>query len=215
MQGPVSVDKFRSMTELLAALPARENYSVHVDQSHRSSIKIFAPHGGCIEPCTEPVALSIALERYDCFVFSGRRSHGCFATLHVTSVHYDEPQCLALAAEAEIGVAIHGCEGAESIVYVGGGNPALAADLIAHLVAGGFPARPAPARMAGGDDRNFVNRARRKGVQIEMSAGFRKALFPSFPRTLQRDPVYLPRFIATMQAWLVRAEQSLASPMPS
>jgi len=66
------------MTELVRTLPARDNYTFHVDGSHKSRVKVFAPHGGCIEPCTEPIALSLAIDNFDCFVFSGMRKEGCF-----------------------------------------------------------------------------------------------------------------------------------------
>ncbi len=203
------------MSALLAALPARDNFAIHADRSHGSKVKIFAPHGGCIEPCTEPVVLALSMDLYDCYVFSGRRSSGCFATLHVTSTRYDEPQCLALAEEAELALAVHGCEGREELVYVGGGNADLAAKFLARLVAEGFPAQLAPADMAGGDPRNFVNRARQNGIQLELSAGFRKSLFPSFPKSLQRDPVLFPRFVETVRTWLASVEQYLDPSRPA
>ena len=209
------MDKYSSMSALLAALPARGNYGIHADRARRSRIKIFAPHGGCIEPCTEPIALAIAGERYDCFVFSGRRASGCFAVLHVTSTRYDEPQCLSMAEEAELALAIHGCEGGEAALYVGGGNEALAADLLAHLSAEGFPAKQAPADMAGGDVRNFVNRARLNGIQLELSAGFRKSLYPSFPKTLQRDALLLSRFVESVRLWLTHTDAKMDPARPA
>ena len=110
------------MTELVSTLPARENYTIRVDSSHASKIKVFAPHGGCIEPCTGPIALALAKDNFDCFVFSGIRQKDCFKMLHVTSTRYDEPRCLAMAREAEVALAVHGCDGEEPFAQVGGGN---------------------------------------------------------------------------------------------
>ena len=90
------------MTELLRTLPPKENYAISIDSSRNSKIKIFAPHGGCIEPATEPIALALALGSYDYYIFSGKRKEGCNRYLHVTSAHYDEPQCLRMADEAEV-----------------------------------------------------------------------------------------------------------------
>jgi phage replication-related protein YjqB (UPF0714/DUF867 family) len=200
------MDRYSSMSELLSKLSPKNNYSIHADRSRQSKVKIFAPHGGCIEPCTEPIALAIAMEKHDCFVFSGRRKRGCFNMLHVTSTHYDEPHCLQMAEEAELAIAVHGSDDADDVIHVGGGNTRLGQELTAYLKSLGFPAKPAPPGLEGGDERNFVNRARQKGIQLELSSGFRKSLFPGFPGGIQRDSVRFPRFIGSMRAWIAILE---------
>ncbi len=199
------------MNELLRSLAPRGNYSFHIDQSHRSRVKIFAPHGGCIEPCTEPIALAIAMERHDYFVFSGKRTRGCYATLHVTSARYDEPRCLQMAQESEVALALHGCDEADEVVFVGGGNKSLVQDLIAYLANIGFPAKRAPAGMAGEDERNFINHARQKGIQLELSSGFRRSLFPGFPKSSQRNATLFTRFVESIRAWIELIDQQFAS----
>ncbi len=205
-------DRFASMQQLLKELPASENYSLQVQRDFRSRVKLFAPHGGCIEPCTGPLVMALTEKGFDSYVFHGVRKKDCYRTLHVTSVHYDEPACLDLAAEAEVAVAIHGCDGREEFIEVGGGNTELRESLEARLRSGGYDLRrPADARI-GEDPRNFVNRARQRGVQLELSAGFRRKLFPDFPRAASRHPVHFPAFLQAMGEWLNDLEERLGRP---
>jgi len=122
------------------------------------------------------------------FCLSGMRKEGCFKTLHVTSTHYDEPRCLAMVRDAEVAFALHGCEGEEVFAHVGGGNENLVPKLIDYLNGLGYSVVPASSKLKGEDQNNFINRARQKGIQLELSAGFRRNLFPSFPRSIQRHP---------------------------
>ena len=203
------MDTYSSMTSLLAALPARENYVFNIGRSFRSKVKIFVPHGGCIEPCTEPLALAVANGLFDHFAFRGVRKKDCFRTLHVTSTHYDEPQCISMARESGIAVAFHGCDGAEELIQIGGGNTTYAQELRTLLCGKGYPAVAASRGILGEDDRNFINLAAMKGLQLEFSAGFRKRLFPSFPGSLQRHPTDLPAFVEVLRGWLVDIENSV------
>ena len=197
------------MSELLARLPARDNYDLRVDLSRRSKVKVFAPHAGCIEPCTGQVVVALALDRFDYFLFNGKRKKDCFKTLHVTSTHYDEPQCVAMARDAEVAIAVHGCDGDESFIQVGGGNGRLASDLTEYLIVSGYQIAHRSQNLKGENRENFVNFSRRGGIQLELSAGFRRELFPGFPRSLQRHPAEFPRFIGFMRAWMESTERSL------
>ena len=197
------------MTELLSELPARGNYILQVDRSHQSRVKLFAPHGGCIEPCTGQIVLSLAMDEFDSYLFNGIRRKDCFKTLHVTSTHYDEPQCLAMAREAEMAIAFHGCDGEDSYIQVGGGNTELAANLTQHLSVLGYQIRRASEDLKGEHRGNFVNLAHQKGIQLELSAGFRRQLFPGFPRTSQRHPDAFSRFMGAMRTWMESTERSL------
>src|SRR5260221_1402001 len=132
------------MTELLRKVPPEGNYTMHVETRHRSDVKLFAPHGGCVAPCTGPLVREIAQGRFDHFIFNGIRKKDCFRTLHVTSVNYDEPRCLAMARDALIALAIHGCDGAESFIEVGGGNRSLALGLREYLIERGDDVRMTP-----------------------------------------------------------------------
>ena len=202
-------DRFASMQRLLQELPAAENYSIQVNASRRSRVKLFAPHGGCIEPCTGPIVAALADAGFDSYIFQGVRRKDCYRTLHVTSVHYDEPACLELVATSELAVAIHGCDGEEAFIEVGGGNTAFRELLERRLNAQGYKLRRPPAARGGEDPANFVNRARQRGIQLELSAGFRRMLFPGFPRVVTRHPEHFPAFLDTMWKWLAEVEQQL------
>lgn len=203
-------DYFSSMTELMEHLPARDNYSIASDVGRRSAVKVFAPHAGCIEPCTGALVLAIAMGRYDYFVFNGLRKKDCYKTLHVTSTHYDEPSCIRMARESTVALAIHGCDGEDLFIEVGGGNSSLASRLAESMIAAGYPALPAPAERRGEDPANFINKASRHGLQIELSAGFRRSLFPAFPRALSRDPRTFHPFVAFMQGWIDSVQGSFS-----
>jgi phage replication-related protein YjqB (UPF0714/DUF867 family) len=204
-------DTFGSMTELVGALAAGENYSLQIDTSYHSAVKIFAPHAGCIEPCTGPVALALAEGHFDLFAFHGTRKKDCFDTLHVTSARYDLPECVRLASEGELAVSIHGCAGKESFLEIGGGAADLAAELTELLVRNGFDARVPPLSRRGEDPGNFINKAKRGGIQIEMSEGIRRSLFPSYPRPLSRNPQLFASFIDCTRNWLLKQGELLAT----
>ena len=198
------------MTELLRDLPSPGNYEIQTDESRGSRVKLFAPHGGCIEPCTGALVREIAAGRTDWYVFHGTCRHSCYGTLHVTSTHYDEPRCLRMAERAEVAVALHGCAGDDRFVEVGGGNAPAVASLLELLQEREFPVRPAPDARQGGDARNFVNLSRRRGVQLELSAGFRRSLFADYPRTAHPHPRAVRRLVRTMREWIASLEADLA-----
>ena len=204
------MDTYPSMTELLIHLRPRENYIFHIETRYNSSIKLFAPHGGCIEPCTGVIAREIAGDRLDYFIFQGIRKRNCFRDLHVTSTNYDESQCKEMATSAMLAVAIHGRDDEGSFIEIGGGNLELVSELQTHLDAKGYPVRPASYQRMGQDKRNFINLAQQKGVQIELSAGFRRILFLDYPRTLQPNPSLLQPFLHTMRLWLDSVQSRLA-----
>jgi phage replication-related protein YjqB (UPF0714/DUF867 family) len=154
----------------------------------------------------------LAGAEFDSYVFRGLMKRECYKNLHVTSTHYDEPLCAAMVRRAILAVAFHGCDARESVIEVGGGNRALAGDLRDFLRRSGFPAVDAPGGRSGTAVENFINAATRQGIQLELSAGFRKTLFPDYPRTLQRNQHTLPAFVDAMQRWLRAATLRLVSP---
>lgn len=202
-------DTFKSMTELLASLPEKDNYFFKIDATHGSKVKIFAPHGGCIEPGTSPIVLELAEGTFDYYIFHAIRKTRCNQTLHVTSANYDEPGCLRMARDAQVAVAFHGCDGLDSFIEIGGGHPALADGLKGLMSAAGYPVVPASPDLKGERKRNFINQASIGGVQLELSKGLRQSLFADFPRSLQRNPNTLQPFIQTIRGWLKTIEEGL------
>ena len=112
-----------------------------------------------------------------------------------------------MASTATVAVAIHGCDGDKSFVEVGGGNVEGVASLHKHLIDAGYPSLLAPILRSGRSERNFINLAQQKGVQIELSVGFRRSLFPGFPNTMQRTPGEFKRFVRCMYTWLLELEK--------
>lgn len=196
------MDKFNSMSELLSQLPAHDHYCIHYTDTRKSNVKLFAPHGGWIEPCTGSLVIEIAGESFDYFVFHGMMKKNCFRTLHVSSTRYDEPCCQQMARQALVAVAIHGRDAEEEFIEIGGSNSELVAGLHEYLIDHGYPTVCGSKNHKGEDERNFINLAHHKGVQLELSSGFRKSLFPDFPGTLQRNPKTFQPFITAMQQWL-------------
>jgi hypothetical protein len=70
-------------------------------------VAIIAPHGGKIEPWTSAIATAIAADDYCLYCFEGRKRREN-RDLHITSTHFDEPQCLTLVSGCDQVVAVHG-----------------------------------------------------------------------------------------------------------
>ena len=143
------------------------------------AILILAPHGGGIERGTSELARSIAGDNLSLYLFEGlmptaRQSQA----LHITSTKFDEPGCLTLTSTFQKALAIHGCDGREPMLYVGGRDDDLKNALIAELSVRGHPVQPGTERFAGIFSTNICNRTSSgKGVQLELSNGLRRSLF--------------------------------------
>jgi phage replication-related protein YjqB (UPF0714/DUF867 family) len=96
---------------------------------------------------------------------------------------FDEPQCLQLIKNSDTVVAIHGCGGEQKSVFVGGLAHKLKTRLVNAMVATGFDACLAGSNYAGNQSQNLCNRCSSgMGVQLEISAGLRRAMFKKFDR---------------------------------
>ena len=165
-----------------------------------SPLLILAPHGGGIEPGTSEIAREIAGEDLSLYCFEGIRARGN-DRLHITSTRFDEPACLQLLARSRIAVTIHGCANREPIVLVGGRHGELRVRVERALTGAGFTAREENGRHSGDDPANICNRAAAAmGLQLEISRGLRRALFPGLRRHERRqaNPA-LARFATTVR----------------
>ena len=98
--------------------------------------------------------------------------------LHVTSTHYDDQIALDLVRGSQRTVAIHGCEGNESVVYIGGSDDRLIELITESLEDIGISVREAPHHISGTQENNIVNMTQTQGgVQLELTAQLRKELF--------------------------------------
>ena len=168
-----------------AELSIFEQEGVSYKREHkkrRSGFAIIAPHGGGIEPGTSEIAKAIAGTELSHYTFDGIRQKEN-ERLHITSTLFDEPMCLQIVNDSEIVVAIHGCEGDEKVIYIGGLHDELKTRLMNMLVKEGFDAHLADVNYAGTQSQNICNRGRLgSGVQIEISEGLRRIMFKAFDR---------------------------------
>jgi phage replication-related protein YjqB (UPF0714/DUF867 family) len=163
-------DKYASFAQLQAG---EEDYSVRLCERQGARTLIVAPHGGSIEIGTSELATLIAGDDYSLFTFDGHKPRGRNRDLHITSHNFDHPDCVALAARHSVVLAVHGCKGDSTQIYVGGLDEELKALLIERLGAAGFPATshgPYPGR----NPHNICNRgARGRGAQLELTLDLR------------------------------------------
>jgi len=147
-----------------------------------SQVLVIAPHGGGIEPGTSEVARALAGEDYSWYCFEGIKNEGN-QRLHISSIAFDEKICEAMLKEARLAVVVHGCEGEQPIVYVGGLQQHLIKATVSALVDAGFTAILDTTYHSGQYPKSLCNRsASGKGIQLELSLGLRSMFFASLDR---------------------------------
>ena len=171
------MDRYRSFAELEKYEKVDEDYRVIVKKG-TSPIAIMAPHGGGIEFGTAAIAASIAHPNHTFWAFKGIKQRDN-RSLHITSARFDEASALAVAANAQTVVTVHGCSENAKVVYVGGRHRELALRIRASLRHAGFNAEiGGKPSLRGENPSNLCNRCRSgKGVQLEISAGSRRGMF--------------------------------------
>jgi phage replication-related protein YjqB (UPF0714/DUF867 family) len=150
------------------------DYEIEVYRRAASPVAIIAPHGGGIERGTSEIARDIAGEDFNLYVFEGLKSSGNYATLHLTSRHFDEPACLGLIAHCSFVVAIHVCRGRSEKVLLGGLDHVLKAQIADCLDSTGVKVETHGHRYPAINPNNICNRGRlAKGVQLELTPRLR------------------------------------------
>ena len=168
------LDKYASFAELEAGETLNEDYSVLVRERPTARVLIVAPHGGGIEIGTSELASLIAGEEYSLFTFDGHKPRGRNRDLHITSHNFDHPDCISLAARHSVVLAVHGCKGESSQIFVGGLDEDLTVLLTERLNMAGFPATSAGHQYPGRNRLNICNRgARGRGAQLELTLDLR------------------------------------------
>jgi phage replication-related protein YjqB (UPF0714/DUF867 family) len=168
-------DKYTSFAALAAVEAAGKDYVVNVLERPHSPALIIAPHGGSIEIGTSELAVFVAGLEHSLFTFDGLKPRGTNRDLHITSHHFDHPECLALAARHSVVLAVHGCKGESSQIYVGGLDEAFMQLLTARLVAAGLSACATGHKYPGRNPLNICNRsARAQGAQLELTRDLRE-----------------------------------------
>ncbi len=194
-------DKYFSFAELAVS----ERGEFRITKLERDSpVLILAPHGGGIEPGTSEIAGAIAGSEFSCYWFESLKGDGN-RDLHLTSYLFDEPECLRMLAAARTVIAVHGCEGEEGLIHVGGRDAWLRAAVIHALAQAGYRAVLDNSHHAGVAPRNICNRGTTgQGVQLEIDAGLRRRLFAGLTRADRRfrTPEF-GRFVGTIRAILL------------
>lgn len=156
-------------------------------KDRKSDCVVIAPHGGGIEPGTTEIATAIAGWSYSLYAFDGIRLSGN-DLLHITSTLFDEPKCLNLIQSSDHVLAIHGCEGTEPMVFVGGLHMEWGNHIIAALREAGFEAVRATTQFQGTQPENICNRGKSgRGVQLEISEGLRRSMFKGLDRNSRAE----------------------------
>jgi phage replication-related protein YjqB (UPF0714/DUF867 family) len=96
------------------------------------STVVIAPHGGGIEPGTSEIATRIAADDLAVALFEDLKPKANI-DLHMASIHFDEPSCLALVQKARNVIAVSGEASNGQAVYLDGADTKLGAFLLNRL----------------------------------------------------------------------------------
>ena len=172
----MALDKYDSYEALIAGGEIEgSDFNVTLHERPESVILVVAPHGGTIEIGTSEMAALIADRDYSLFTFNGlKQEWGGNRDLHITSHNFNHPSCIALASRHSTVLAVHGCKGDSSQIYVGGRDAQLTTLLTERLVAAGLPATSSGHKYPGRNPLNICNRGTSgKGAQLEFTLDLR------------------------------------------
>lgn len=194
--------EYPNWAALAAAETAGADYRIET-RPNSSGIAHIAIHGGGIEQGTSELADAAAtVTRGQYYGMLGLKSSGNSA-LHITSTHFDEPQCLAIQAASYYTVSYHGSAGDDLTTHLGGGDTVMRDRIGDALTAAGFACDIASTEIDGNDPANITQKNRRgMGVQLELSRGQRAAFFPGgdLSRAMRDSGQRTPAFRAYVAA---------------
>jgi phage replication-related protein YjqB (UPF0714/DUF867 family) len=197
-------DKYRDFLHLGAHEVKDVDYCIRTRSA--GGILILAVHGGGIEPGTSELAKAIAAGDHSFYLFEGLKRGGNHE-LHITSANFDEPVCLAMLAEADRVVTVHGAERDDAVVLIGGLDKPGIQRMSTSLRSSGFAVKsPDKPRLEGWSRTNVCNRGRRsKGIQLEITDGLRSTFFYRLsPRSERRRTTSeFARFVSAVRNALV------------
>ena len=160
-------DYYKSMTELY-----KDTRNVG------KSVLIAAPHGGNIEQGTSELTKLVANNGdFDYFSFEAIRPSNN-TQLHVTSTNYDDATLHEMIQDRTATISIHGAQGEEQLVYLGGYQSPLRDAIQSQLELKGFVVKIPPEYLGGLSNANFINKVEEStGVQLELTTALRKVFF--------------------------------------
>lgn len=166
---------YADFADLSRAQREGRDFRIEVHARPDSSVAIVAPHGGGIEDGTSELARAAAGADLNLYLFEGCRPAYNYRALHLTSHRFDEPRCLELIARCERVVTIHGCDGEDPVILLGGLDVVLARDLAAALASAHFEVATEGHRFPATNPANICNRgASGRGVQVEVPHRLRR-----------------------------------------
>jgi len=195
------MEKYSNFRELKVKEKEGTDYQIQSRQGE-TGIAVIAPHGGGIEPGTSEIADRVAGEDHAFYSFEGWKRQGNFE-MHITSRNFDEPIGVKIVKNSNSIVSIHGCNGNEKAVYIGGTDTGLMERIKRALDDAGFLVKKNP-RFPGTSPFNICNRSRLgKGVQLELSGPLRCSMFRDLTRPERKIPTkYLKKFVAALRRGL-------------
>lgn len=170
-------DTYQSMTELMNHTKETTDWELNYHDTSSNTL-IAAIHGGNIEAGTSEVTkLTATKGAFSYYAFEGIRPIDN-SELHVTSTNFDEPTIEAMQQEVYNSIMIHGAEGSDAIVYIGGKDEPLKASIENELSENGFNVAVTPSHLEGESSQNIANKnAKDAGVQLELTTGLRQSFF--------------------------------------
>ncbi|WP_306790239.1 MULTISPECIES: poly-gamma-glutamate hydrolase family protein [unclassified Staphylococcus] len=170
-------DYYKSMTELYNDTTEGIDWKKDT-RNVGKSVLIVAPHGGNIEQGTSELTKLVANNGdFDYFSFEAIRPSNN-TQLHVTSTNYDDATLHEMIQDRTATISIHGAQGEEQLVYLGGYQSPLRDAIQSQLELKGFVVKIPPEYLGGLSNANFINKVEEStGVQLELTTALRKAFF--------------------------------------
>ena len=199
------MDTYKSYWDLKAHEKEGRDFEV-VLRKGTSRVAVVAIHAGAIELGTAEIARGIAGENHHLYCFRGIKPSNN-RTLHLTANRFDEPRGRGLVEAVDTVIAIHGCKGDRTEVYVGGRDLELRRKILRALTKAGFTARESfRPGLKGTHPENICNRGLSgRGIQLEISEGLRRGMFDVLERRhcRKRTPVYF-KFVDAVREGIER-----------
>lgn len=206
------MDKYPDYSELKKSETEGKDYIIR-SRNIQSCIAVLAPHGGGIEPGTLDIADQIAGNDFSFYAFTGLKNSGN-SDLHIDSTHYNEPVCLEITEDASTVLTVHGCRDEKEVVYIGGRHLELKLKLSFALKNTGFNIIDCKDKnLKGSSEKNICNRGKsKKGVQLEISIGLRRKMFPDMQSGCSRKSAAFYQFTDSIRSVLLDENKKLNSP---
>jgi formylglycine-generating enzyme required for sulfatase activity/phage replication-related protein YjqB (UPF0714/DUF867 family) len=196
--------QYETFAELVQDASTHPDYEIR-SRLGQSGVVVLAIHGGNLQPGTTQIADAVAGDVHSFYSFVSHRPE-YDQTLYIPSIYFDEPTVVEMVSDAQVVLAIYGCQGRAEFVKVGGLDQERRKLIRAEFQQSGFTVEEDQER--GIDPSNICNLGRTgQGVQIEVSQGLRERLITTNGRIY--DNTYLTRFVAALQRGLSTSIQTV------